>query len=107
MQIPIPKENGSFLSILWDVFSADATTPLGIGAWDRKILAANNATHEFRARLSGSSMPLESKFRHLKLYRGDDEVLYTTSELVKLHRDSCDPSSGKPYELIKRKTKPS
>ncbi len=61
MHIRIPRPNGSFLSILLDVISADVPMLLGLDILDRESLVANNVTDELQEPLSGWSMPFVRK----------------------------------------------
>ncbi len=94
MEIRIPIPNGSFLKIQSDVVSACIPFLLGLDVLDRESIVANNVTNELQSPLSGWSIPLKRKFGHLYLCLGTKEVLFTKTELVKLHRHFHHPSSG-------------
>ncbi len=100
MQIRIPIPNVSFLRIRLDFVSAHVPMLLGMDVLDLEILeilVANNATKELLVPLSGWSMPVGSKFEHLYLCCGAEEVLYTKPELVKLKKHVGHPSIRKLY----------
>ena len=102
MQIRIPILNHSFLKIIVNVVPADFPLLLGLDVLDNEKIVANNFQNELQAAHHGWSMPLTRKHGHLYLTWNSKSILFTKSEIIKLHRHFKHPTSGKLYEVMKR-----
>ncbi len=102
MQIRIPTPNCSFLKIKVNVVPADVPLLLGLDVLDNEKLVANNVQNELQATHHDWSMPLIRKHGHLYLTWNPKLILFTKSEIIKLHRHCKHPTSGKLYEVVKR-----
>ena len=105
MQIRIPTPEDAFLHFYVDVVPPNVPLLLGIDVLDRFQLVAENVRNVLENRKQGWTLPIQRKHGHLYLSWDASEVLFTASELKKLHGHFYHPSSSKLYALL-RKTHP-
>ena len=75
---------------------------LGLDLLDANKLYANNVDNELCSSALGFKIPITRKFGHMYIEWPTSSVLFTRSELVKLHRQFKHPSAEKLYNLLKR-----
>ena len=102
IRIRIPTPDNSFIKFDSDIVSADVPMLIGLDILDRESLVPNNVINELQSHVQGWSIPIIRKLGHLYIAWGEDEILFTQSELRKLHRHFHHPSGTKLLNLIRR-----
>ncbi len=102
IQIRIPTLSYSFFKIKVNVIPADVPLLLGLDVSDNEELVANNVQNELQGTHYGWSMSLTRNHGHLYLTCNSKSILFTKSEIIKLHRHFKHPMFGKLYEVMKR-----
>jgi hypothetical protein len=101
--VRLPLADGSFVSVEMGVVDADIPMLVGLDVLDKYALAIDNVANVLDSRITGTKTPLARKLGHISLeFRKEDRVLFTTAELVKLHRAFVHPSAEKLLKLLKR-----
>ena len=85
MQIRIPTPEDTFLYFYVDVVPPNVPLLLGIDVLDCFQFVADNVRNVLENRKQGWTLPIQRKHGHLYLYWDASEVLFTASELKKLH----------------------
>jgi hypothetical protein len=102
LSIRLPTHD-SFLVINVDVVPVDVPFLVGLDVLDAFGLTVDTVENTLKAPKSGWSIPLVRKLGHVYLeWQPKDRILYTRSELTKLHRGFFHPTSKRLLELIKR-----
>lgn len=102
VEFRIPTPDGAFIALQVDVVSADVPLLLGIDVLDREQLVTDNVDNVLRSRRYGWEMPIIRRNGHLYVVWNYSQVVYTRSELKKLHLHFFHPSARKLYNLLKR-----
>lgn len=102
IRVRIPTPDCSYIQIDVDTVDADVPLLIGLDILDAHLLVVNNVTNKLESHRYNWSLPITRKLGHLYLCWGDNEVLFTRQEIVKLHRHFRHPSAGKLYSLMKR-----
>jgi hypothetical protein len=93
MRLPTP--NGSFIMLEVDVVPTNVPMLLDLDVLDKFGLCADTA--------EDWNLPLVRKLRHVYFeWSATDRILYTKSELQKLHRNFSHPSTQNLFALLKR-----
>ena len=100
--IRIPTPNGSFIEHRFDVVDADIPLLFGLDLLDSAGLIVDNVNNCLENKILGYTMPIVRKFGHLYLEWPASNILFTRSELTKLHRQFKHPSTDKLINLLKR-----
>nr|AHF58602.1 polyprotein [Chondrus crispus] len=100
IRIPIP--GNLYVELKVDVVEHDIPLLIGLDALDRFGLYVNNVQDMLVHDNSRWTIPLERKKGHLYYTWGEDEVLFTVSELKRMHQGFYHPSAEKLFNLIRR-----
>lgn len=103
LEIRIPIPGNRFFNWIFDVLNADIPMLIGLDFLDEHNLVANNVKNSLISEMEGWSIPITRQFGHLYV-NWEKQILYTRSELERLHRHFYHPSSNKLYNLIKKAT---
>jgi len=85
-----------------DVVNADIPFLIGLDFSDKHKIVADNVDNILRSKIYGWEMPIRRIHGHLLLTWDIKTILFTGTELEKLHKQFFHPSSGKLYNLLKR-----
>ena len=102
LPIRIPTPNGSFIEHRFDVVEADIPMLFGLDLLDSALLYANNVDNLLVNERLNYSIPVVRKFGHMYIEWDSAAVLFTRSELKKIHRQFKHPSTDKLMNLLKR-----
>jgi hypothetical protein len=102
LEIRIPTLNGGFLPVNVDVISINVPFSIGLDFLDREGLNCMTVENKLTCLKGNWSVPLESKLGHVYWKWDHDTVLFTKSELQRLHLQFYHPSVRKLYNLIRR-----
>lgn len=102
MPIRLPTPDGSTINMRADVVRADIPLLLGLDLLDKERLMPNNVLNLLQHHDHCCSISVTRKFGHMYVCWSSKEVLFTRSELLKLHRHFRHPSQSKLWALIKR-----
>ena len=100
--VRIPCPDGSFIHFNIDVVQEDVPMLIGLDILDREKLVADNVSNVLSSKRFGWELPITRKDGHLFLTWDYSTVLYTKSELKKLHYHFFHPTSQKLFDLISR-----
>lgn len=100
--VRIPTPDGGFLPLEIDVVKANIPMLIGLEVLDQNQLVADNLDNELVSKRGKWSLPITRKNGHLFVEWDFAEILYTKSELRKLHLHFYHPSVNKLYNLIRR-----
>lgn len=100
--IRIPTPDRGYIHLDVDVVRPDVPLLIGLDILDRDSLVPDNVENVLESRIQGWRMPITRKHGHMYLEWIYSEILFTRSELKKLHRHFHHPSSGKLMALLKR-----
>jgi hypothetical protein len=101
--IRIPTSLNAFIEVTADVVSADIPFLLGLDTLRKFGIDVCLSTNQLRCIDQQRNVSTEEKHGHLYIRESNlASVLYTKSELVKLHRTFFHPSTNKLYNLLKR-----
>ncbi len=103
--VRIPKPNNGYIEVRIDIVDADIPMIIGLDILDKETLLADNTENLLIHKKEGWKMPLSRKAGHLYLEWNYAEVLYTRSELQKMHLHFFHPSASKLFNLV-MKAKP-
>ncbi len=99
VSIDLPTPDGQSVHFNADVIGANIPLLLGLNTLDDQNLLAN--TRENALVHEDWSIPLVRDQGHIWL-KWPEEIFYTRSQLLKLHRHHKHPSAGKLFSLLKR-----
>lgn len=100
IRIPVPS---SFICLKVDVVQADVPFLLGLDALDLCKFFYNNLTDELICPSLSWKLKVKRKLGHAYLeWKKEHQLLFTKSELIKLHRAFSHPNTEKLYNLLKR-----
>ena len=99
--IKIPTPNGSTLVRKMDVVQADIPLLIGLDLLHEEKLVADNVRNKLVNTVSNWEMPITRKFGHLYLC-WSKSILFTKSELIRLHRHFYHPFPDRLMGLIKK-----
>ncbi len=102
LRVRIPIANGSFIFGKIDVVPANIPLLIGLDILDSQGIFANNVDNVLCCPSLGWTTPIIRKRGHLYLCWTSKDILYTKTELIKLHRHFYHPSTDKLMNLIKR-----
>ena len=102
MPIRIPTGNGGFLPLNVEVVDIDVPLLIGLDFLKKEKLYPDTVDNKLVCKESAWHVPLTQKFGHLYYDWSATPILYTRSELIRLHKHFFHPSSAKLFELIKR-----
>lgn len=102
LPIRIPTPNESFIEHRFDVVNADIPMLFGLDLLDSSSLYVDNVDNVIVNKKLGYKMPIARKFGHMYLEWPASTILFTKSELKKLHRQFKHPSVDKLLNLLKR-----
>lgn len=86
-----------------DVVQVDVPFLAGLDVLDKFKMVVDNVEKVLDCRLAGWKLPITRKLGHLYLeWKDTENVLFTKTELVKLHRGFHLPSTRKLHDLLKR-----
>lgn len=85
-----------------DVVQPDVPLLLGLDILDREQLVPDNIENLLESRLYGWGMPVTRRFGHMYISCDVNKIMFTRTELYKLHRHLHHPSTGKLMALLKR-----
>lgn len=103
LPIRVPVPDGSMMILNVYVVPVDVPLLIGPDILDNFKLIVNTVDNTLDSRLAGWSIPLHRKIGHIYLpWKEDDKVLYTKSELLKLHRGFHHPAARRLHALLKR-----
>ena len=100
--IRIPTSDESFLFLDIDVVQANVPMLVGLDILDRYYLVPDNVENLLVDKKANWKMPITRKFGHLYLEWDFSEVLYTKTELKRMHLHFFHPSATKLFNLISR-----
>ena len=98
MQIPITSSH--FLPITVDVCDADVPFLLGLDNMELYKMVLDTDKCVLSSRLQGWNVPFEKKLGHL-YYEWGPQILFTETELMKMHRHFHHPDSERLYSFMK------
>ena len=101
IQIRIPRPSYSCFKIKVNVIPTDVPLLFGLDVLNNEELVANNVQNELQGTHYGWSMSLTRNHGHLYLTCNSKSILFTKSEIIKLHRHSKHSTSGKLYKVMK------
>lgn len=90
------------ISLEVDVVQPDVPLLLGLDVLDREQLVPDNVENLLESRLYGWAIPIIRSFGHMYITLDVDKIMFTRTELYKLHRHFHHPSTGKLMALLKR-----
>jgi hypothetical protein len=100
--VRIPLADGSFVPFEMGVVKDDIPMLVGLDVLDRYALTIDNVDNVLDSRINGTKTPLARKLGHVYLeFKPEDRVMFTNTELVKLHRAFVHPSAEKLHRLLK------
>jgi hypothetical protein len=103
LHMRFPTPNGSFIMLEVDVVPTNVPMLLYLDVLDKLGLSADTVHTFLHCTAEGWKLPLVRKLGHLYLeWSGTDRILYTKSELQKLHRNFSHPSTQNLFALLKR-----
>jgi hypothetical protein len=102
LEIRIPTPNGGFLPVNVDVISINVPFLIGLDFLDREGLNCLTVENKLTCLKDNWSVPLERKLGHVYWKWDHDTILFTKSELQRLHLHFYHPSVRKLYNLIRR-----
>lgn len=100
--VRIPTPIGTVLFREVDIVAADVPLLIGLEFLDEQCIYIDNTRDEVVCRRDDWSDKLQRKSGHLMWEWNWSEVLYTRSELTKLHKSFFHPFAQKLYNLIRR-----
>jgi hypothetical protein len=101
--VRIPLAGGSFVPVEMGVVKADIPMLVGLDVLDRYALTIDNVDNVLDSRINGTKAPLARKLGHIYLdLKPEYTVMFTNTELVKLHRAFVHYSAEKLHRLLKR-----
>lgn len=83
--VRILTPDNSFLSLRIDIVEDDVPFLLGLDIMDRERLVANNVLNRIESYAYGGHIPITRQFENLYVQWPASTVLFTRSELKKLH----------------------
>ena len=106
MKIKVPFAQNSFIEFSADVADANIALLIGLDVLDIFSLIVNTYKNVLERPPRNVKIPLHRKLGHVYLQWGEKSVLFTKSELLKMHKAFYHPSNDKPTQRSKtRKTK--
>lgn len=103
LAIRVPVPDGSMMILNVDVVPVDVPFLVGLDVLDKFKLIVNTVDNTFDSRLGGWSLPLQRKIGHIYLqWKEEDKMMYTKSELLKLHRGFHHPAAKRLHALLKK-----
>lgn len=99
-RLPIPSKG--YLPIVADIVDADIPLLIGLDFLDREQLLADNISNKLISRHDNWEIPIIRRNGHLFVTWNLKTILFTKSELFKLHRNFFHPSSKKLFNVLKR-----
>jgi hypothetical protein len=100
MRLPTP--NGSFIMLEVDVVPTNVPMLLGLDVLDKFGLCADTVHNVLHCTAEDWNLPLVRKLGHVYQWSATDRILYTKSELQKLHRNFSHPSTQNLFAFLKR-----
>ena len=105
MRVQIPVCDDRILSFTIDIVEAPIPMLLGLDVLDHHAIFANTVTNELIFAREGWSLPLTRKMGHVYLEWVND-VLYSSADLVKIHRHFYHPHADRIYNLMRKAEDP-
>jgi hypothetical protein len=103
LHMRLPTQNGSFIMLEVDVVPTNVPMLLGLDVLDKFGLCAVTMNNVLLCTAEDWNLPLVRKLGHVYLeWSATDRILYTKSELQKLHRNFSHPSTQILFALFKR-----
>lgn len=102
IEIRLPTPDGSFLAMEVDVVDAYVPLLMGIDTLDREQLVADNVENVLDSRRYGWKIPIARRNGHMYVQWNAKTLMFTRSELKKLHLHFFHPSARKLFNLLKR-----
>lgn len=102
MEIRIPTPDGAYLSFQADVVDADIPLLLGIDVLDAEGMVADNVENVLEHRKHNWRLPITRRGKHMYVIWNISQVMYTRSQLKKMHMHFFHPSEKKLFNLLKR-----
>jgi len=100
IQVPTPK--GSFMALKVDVVPADVPFLIGLDVLDHFGLTLNSVENSIQCPSGEWEMPVVQKLGHAYIEWGTEKkVMFTKSELLRLHRGFQHPADNKLLNLLK------
>jgi hypothetical protein len=98
--IRIPTANGAFLSVQVDVVNIDIPFLLGLEFLKKESLYADTVDDILVCKSGKRQVPLAHKFGHIYYDWSETPILYSKSELIRLHKHFFHPLALKMIDLI-------
>ena len=105
IEVCIPVCDGQALNYRTDIVDAPIPMLLGLDVLDKYAIFANTVTNELIFAREGWSIPLVRKLGHVYL-EWQVDALYTSTELLKIHRHFYHPHPDRIYNLMKKAEDP-
>lgn len=103
LSIRVPVPDGSMMVLNVDVVPVDVPFLIGLDILDKFKLIVNTVDNTLDSRLAGWSIPLDRKIGHIYLpWLKEHKVMFTKTELLKLHRGFHHPAAKRLLALLKR-----
>lgn len=103
MTVRIPTPNHSFIAIVADVINADIPFLIGLDTLDAFGLFVNTVTNQLECPSLQWKIPLVRKFGHVYFnWPKNQTILFTKTELIKLHKAFYHPANDKLLGLLKK-----
>lgn len=103
LQIRIPVGKQGMIPLSVDIIEANIPFLIGIDVMDKYKFYVNTVSNELICPSASWKVPLTRKFGHVYLeWNPKHEILFTKSELIKIHRGFHHPSTDKLYNILKR-----
>jgi len=103
MMIRVPTPNGTVMIINVDVISADVPFLIGLDVFDRFGLTLDTVKNCLSCPSANWEIPVVRKLGHVYLeWKKTDRILFTKSELIKLHRGFQHPADDKLFNVLKK-----
>lgn len=104
MNIRMRIRDGYYLNFWIDVVDADVPLLIGLELLDKHELVVDNVDNLLVSKLGGWTIPIFRTHGHLFIKWDAKEVMYTWTELERLHLHFFHPSAQKLLNLLKRGT---
>jgi hypothetical protein len=99
----LPTSNGILIMLEVDVVPTNVPMPLGLDVLDKFGLSADKVHNVLHCKAEDWKLPLLRKLGDVYLeWSAKDRILYTKSELQKLHRNFSHPSTQNLFAWLKR-----
>jgi hypothetical protein len=103
LHMRFPTQNDSFIMLEVDVVPTKVPMLLGLDVLDKFGLCADTLHTVLHCTAEDWNLPLVGKIGHVYVeWSATDRILYTKSDLQKLHRNFSHPSTQNLFALLKR-----